>query len=401
MFLQRFIYAKTLQHLNQPEVTVITGMRRTGKTTLLRKLYDDVPSENKAFVDLENRIYRELFILPDYDEIWLNLQRTYHFTSGSQAYIFLDEIQYIRDLPSVLKYLVDHYHVKCVVTGSSSFYLKHLFSESLAGRKQIFELFPLTFSEFLVFKGRESLPGDEPNIVDIQKSDWFQRKYATLFEEYSWFGGFPEVVLQDDEDRKKFFLKDVFYSYIERDVRAISGFRKITELEQVIRLLVGRIGQKLDVAKISRETGLARLTLTEYLSFLEKTYVVSFITPFTQNVGKEISKAPKVYFCDNGLANRLSPLSAGQSLENIVFHHLKVKHQSPFAVSPIRYYQKKTGTEIDFILNQQVAIEVKETVTDTAERRLAALCSQLGIHTWRLVSRNLATTPNTLYASQI
>src|SRR3989338_9629214 len=152
MFYPRQIFPELEAELETKEVTVITGMRRVGKTTVLNHLYKLILTSNKAFFDLENPLHRKVFEEENYDAVWSNLKQ-FGLTNETKAYILLDEVQNLPEISKVVKYLYDHWEVKFILTGSSSFYLKNLFPESLAGRKVIFEMFPLNFNEFLVFHG--------------------------------------------------------------------------------------------------------------------------------------------------------------------------------------------------------------------------------------------------------
>src|SRR3989338_11540272 len=147
----RKLYPFLNEHLGKKQITVITGMRRTGKTTLLKQLLADIPTANKIYVDLERIDNREMFLEKNYDAIIYNLRQR-GLDIKHKVFVGLDEIQLAPNLPSVLKYLYDNYDIKFIVTGSSSYYIKNLFTESLAGRKKVFELYPLDFGEFLVFK---------------------------------------------------------------------------------------------------------------------------------------------------------------------------------------------------------------------------------------------------------
>ena len=147
------IYPRKIQkELNKcvsgPEIVVLTGMRRVGKTTIYQSLFDKLETENKAFFDLENPIVQKIFEEQNYDNIVINLKE-YGIRPDKKAYIFLDEIQAMPEIVKVVKYLYDHFGFKFFLTGSSSYYLKNLFSESLAGRKFVFQLKPLDFDEFL------------------------------------------------------------------------------------------------------------------------------------------------------------------------------------------------------------------------------------------------------------
>ncbi|MFQ5640756.1 MAG: ATP-binding protein, partial [bacterium] len=280
------------------EIIVITGMRRVGKTTLLQMIYDEIESDNKVFLDIENILEQKVFEEVDYNNIWANLQ-TYGIVHQEKAYIFLDEIQAMPQIVKAIKYLYDHYDVKFFLTGSSSFYLKNVFPESLAGRKMVFELFPLTFEEFLWFRGVERKAHHSFREKGKNKNAISYEKTKKLFEEYLAFGGFPQVVLADGEAQKKLYLKDIFTSYFEMDVRRLADFRQLSAFRDMLLLLMQRVGSKLEISKLASEIGISRETVYSYLSFLQGTYFIFLIPPFSRNVDREVSGTKKVYFCDN------------------------------------------------------------------------------------------------------
>ncbi len=173
MAFSRTIFQEIKHYLSSPEAIILTGMRRTGKTTLLNLIQGEIPSENKLFLDLENPLNRKYFEEENYEKI----RASFEFLGldfNARTYIFLDEIQHVKNLPSIVKYFIDHYKAKFFLTGSASFYLKNLFTESLAGRKIIFELFPLTFREFLIFKKANFKMPDIPAIICTQQ-DWLSK----------------------------------------------------------------------------------------------------------------------------------------------------------------------------------------------------------------------------------
>ncbi|MFQ5447017.1 MAG: AAA family ATPase, partial [Saprospiraceae bacterium] len=146
MFYPRNILPALEEHLGKKQITVLTGMRRTGKTTLLKKLMEVSGIRQKVFFDLERIDNREFFSEKNYETIIYALtQRGIDFSE--KVLIAIDEIQLVPNLPSVVKYLYDTYDIKFILTGSSSYYLKNRFQESLAGRKKIFEIYPLNFNE--------------------------------------------------------------------------------------------------------------------------------------------------------------------------------------------------------------------------------------------------------------
>ncbi len=258
------------KQIETPEIVVLTGMRRVGKTTLYRTLFDEIKSRNKVFLDIENPVEQKVFEEADYNNIWSNL-RAYNISPEEKAYIFLDEIQAVPEIVKAVKYLYDHYDVKFFLTGSSSFYLKNLFPESLAGRKFVFELYPLDFEEFLVFKNRDKEFSSTFLKKDKNKNAISYERVKGLYEEYLTYGGFPQVVVEKVLSQKKLHLDDIFKSYFEKDVRSLADFKDINTFRDLLLLLMRRAGSLLDVSKLASEMGVSRPTIYSYLSFLEGT----------------------------------------------------------------------------------------------------------------------------------
>lgn len=380
MLYPRLIFKDIKDQIDAPEIIIITGMRRVGKTTLLRMLYSDIKSKNKVFLDFENIVDRKIFNEVDYNNIWFNL-KPFGIIKEEKAYIFIDEIQNKPEIISVVKYLYDHYDVKFFLTGSCSYYIKDIFPESLAGRKIIYELFPLNFEEFLLFKKKKKEFVSEFKIKENNKNLIVHEKFIKLYEEFLFYGGFPQVVLTDNEDRKIIYLKDILNSYIEIDVRKIVDFRKISIFSDLIFLLMQRTGSKLDISRISNEIGVSRSTVYSYISFLEKTYFIFLISPFNRNIDKEVRGTKKVYFCDNGILNYFSRISEGSLFENAVFNCLK-----PYG--KVNYYQNRSGAEIDFIIHEKdLALEVKKRGLQRDYRKLSKISKSIGISNYYIISQ--------------
>lgn len=350
---ERDIFADLLEHSQKKQVTVITGMRRVGKSTAIKYILQQTGHSNYLYLDCERIEIRILFNGPNYEDIRGELELM-GLDISKPSIIALDEIQLVENLPSVIKYLYDTYHIKFIVTGSSSYYMKNQFSESLAGRKRIFEMYPLSFKEFLNFKD-EGIPNFEKNAWQPFNKTGYS-KFKDLYAEYIRFGGFPEVVLEEKQHDKIELLKDIINSYIELDVKLLSDYSVSEDLYKLVKVLAPRAGNKVDYTKISSITGINRLKVANYIQLLEYTYFIYQATPFTKNIDKEISQQTKLYFADNGILNTLAgeQLSSGQVFENAIAVQLKSQ-------GTIQYYQKKTGQEIDFIFNGNTALEVKET----------------------------------------
>ena len=377
MYLQRKIFSSLEDHIEKKQVTVITGMRRTGKTTLVKELLSHIKSENKLFIDLERMDNRVLFTEKNYDNIINSLgQRGLNF--NQKVFLALDEIQLVPEIVSVIKYLYDKYTIKFILTGSSSFYLKNLFSESLSGRKKIFELYTLNFSELLTF-----------NDVSFKENVFYKKnfnpaEYERLkfyYEQYIIFGGFPEVVLSKKTEDKKDLLNDIISSYINVDIKTISVLRNSQNIFNLVKMLAGRTGTRLDYTKLSSLTGISRPTLYNYLYLLEQSFLITLVPVIAKNPDKEIVKAKKIFFNDNGILNVLSDISSGAKFENSVFNQLR-------HLGEINYYALKSGKEIDFILNKGFAFEVKETPSENDVKYLKNLSRQIKISKSRVIGRH-------------
>jgi predicted AAA+ superfamily ATPase len=377
MYLQRKIFSSLEDHIEKKQVTVITGMRRTGKTTLVKELLSRIKSENKLFIDLERMDNRVLFTEKNYDNIINSLgQRGLNF--NQKVFLALDEIQLVPEIVSVIKYLYDKYTIKFILTGSSSFYLKNLFSESLSGRKKIFELYTLNFSELLTF-----------NDVSFKENVFYEKnfnpaEYERLkfyYEQYIIFGGFPEVVLSKKTEDKKDLLNDIISSYINVDIKTISDLRNSQNIFNLVKMLAGRTGTRLDYTKLSSLTGISRPTLYNYLYLLEQSFLITLVPVIAKNPDKEIVKAKKIFFNDNGILNVLSDISSGAKFENSVFNQLR-------HLGEINYYALKSGKEIDFILNKGFAFEVKETPSENDVKYLKNLSRQIKISKSRVIGRH-------------
>ncbi len=371
MLFQRKLLKSLEEQINKPEIVVLTGMRRVGKTTLLNMVFEKIKSDNKVFLDLTNPIHQMIFEEKNYDNIWSNLKE-YKISDRNKAYIFLDEIQQKPDIVNVIKYFYDHFKVKFYLTGSSSFYFKNLFPESLAGRKIVYEIFPLDFEEFLIFKKQNKTFNKDFKSKEKNKNKISFEKYKKFYEEYLLYGGFPQVVIEEKVERKRQWLEDIFKSYFEIDVRTLADFKDINIFRDLIFLLLKRTGTKLEIDKISSELGVSRPTVYSYISFLQGTYFIYLISPFTKNIDREVSGTKKIYICDNGIVNYFSKIDWGSLLENAVFLNL-AKYDE------IKYYQKRKGPEIDFILmNKSIGFEVKETANSKEYIRLKKITDFLG-----------------------
>ena len=394
MIYNRKLLDELIPRIKDKEIIVVTGMRRVGKTTLFKMIYDKIETQNKGFFDLENPLNQKIFEEEDYNNIWANLKQ-FGIDNKSRAFIFLDEIQAKPDIIKMVKYLFDHYDVKFFLTGSSSFYLKNLFPESLSGRKIILELFPLDFEEFLLFKNHKKKFHEKFKEKEKNKNKIKYEKTKKLYEEYMKFGGFPQVVLAETIEKKEELLIDIFRSYFEKDVQSLANFKEINKFRDLLLLLLKRIGTKLDISKLSSELGVSRETIYSYISFLEKTYFIALISPLTKSIDREVSGTKKVYVCDNGIAKYIGKCEDGNLLENAVFNNIR-------KFSDIRYYERRSGGEIDFIsAENSMALEVKNKGDEGDYSKLKRIANSLKLKEFYVISKEFADKKGIIIASDV
>lgn len=392
MIYPRFIFPKLEKELITKENIVITGMRRVGKTTVLEHLFSLIKTSNKVMLDLENPLHRKIFETDNFDAIWNNLA-DFKITNKDKAFILLDEIQNLPVISKVVKYLSDHWDVKFILTGSSSFYLKHLFPESMAGRKIVFELFPLTFAEFLVFKGidRNEIVGFSQKAA--LKNHVRYERLVPYYKEFVEFGGFPKVVLETDPERKKTLLLEIFTSYFEQDVKTLADFQDTGKLRDLILLLIPRVGSRIEIAKLADSLAVSRQTVYNYLTFLEHTFFVSFLSKFTMSIDRQAAGSKKLYLCDGGMANVLGKASEGQLFEQSIFQSLRPHHQLNF------FY--KASSEVDFIVDEKIACEVKTSASKRDIAHLKAKAGSLDLKEYYVVSKEYSQEKKVILAVDI
>lgn len=380
MIIARKILKKIKPFLGKSEIIVIHGARQTGKTTLLKiinktLLHDyKVAEKNIFYFDLEDFEFLEMFN-KGYREVVAYIESRIEKPAKGKIYLLIDEIQYLDNPSSLLKILHDHYPwLKMIVSGSSSFDIKGKFKDSLVGRTVEFELFPLDFEEFILFKNRN---------FDISRSKTFKSKtihleLRRLFREYLIYGGYPRVVLEKSQDAKTAYLKQVIDTYIKKDIRDLGHIRDVNRFNKLLRVLADKSGALLNVLELANTLGISRKTIEDYLFIMENTYIIKLVSPFFVNLRNEISKMPKIFFEDTGVANLLKygfflNKIDGSLFENGVYCLLRSFWGREF----IKYWRTKQKTEIDFIIDLASARLPVEAKLSYPQKSLANLNSFL------------------------
>lgn len=360
---RRKLIPKLLDFIEDREIIVIHGSRQVGKTSLLHYIIDN---------DLKNRIFENNIFYFDLEDFRLldlcnsSIEEVASYLKSKGAdfnkkiYLFIDEIQYLNNPSSFLKLFYDRYaeKIKLIVSGSSSFLIKRKFKDSLAGRIKDFELFTLDFEEFLEFKDKKyNLINDMPDIM--------AEELKKLYTEFVLFGGYPAIVLDDNVEKKEMKLKQIINTYIKKDIRDMAEIRDIEKFNGLVKILAGQTGNLVNILELSNTIGLAKKTIEEYLFLLENTYIIRRIKPFHKNIRSELTKMPKVFFEDTGMANILANKTFslkvdGSLLENSVYSELRKN----LSIDDIYFWRTNKKQEVDFIVDY---------IDKNKRRKLAAL----------------------------
>lgn len=372
-----------LQRFDSHEVIFLLGTRQTGKTTLSHLLAKDshYPDSHIWYFDFEDKQYREMF-----KNISTSLLKQVLRLEGidyeQPNLIIFDEIQTLDDPSNLLKLLHDHFPaLKIIATGSSSLQIKSKFSDSLAGRKHVYQLEPLSFDEFLLFRGEDRLRNlrqmyreNELNISELAALiSPFHSQFLGLLEEYLLYGGYPEVVLINEQKEKLIKLDSIVSSYIQKDIREVANIENLSAYNHLLEYLAINAGAQFKLSSAQQVIGIASVTVKSYLNLLQETFIVDELRPFFTNKNKEISKTKKIFFKDTGVNNLLlknfNPLKlrrdAGALYESYVFNALSQKKE---VNSSLYFYRTQSKSEIDFITVKNAEYSLYEVKSGKNQR---------------------------------
>ncbi len=359
--IERKLFEGLKGHLSQKEISLIVGPRQAGKTTLMLLLRDYLVTQgnNTLFLSLDFDSDQPFFASQR------NLVNKIQLEIGKKkGYVFIDEIQRREDAGIFLKGLYDlNLPYKFIVSGSGSLELKEKIHESLVGRKRIFELNTVSFEEFINFKTNYRYSDSLPEFFALEKG-----RTKELLIEYLNFGGYPRLLLEDEQKEKARIIDEIYRSYLERDISYLLRVEKPESFSNLIKVLASQIGRLINYSELSSTLGISIQTIRNYLWYAEKTYIIHRISPFFRNIRKEITKAPVTYFYDLGLRNYALGLygglihspEAGFVFQNFVLNILKERFL--FSPAGIHFWRTKDRAEVDFVINlgqRILPIEVK------------------------------------------
>jgi len=356
-------------YIKQKEIIIITGIRRSGKSSLMRLISNDiikeydVPLDNILYLNFEDERFID-FSHNDFEPLYETFIELYH--PHGKKYIFLDEIQNIKGWEKWVNRLYEFEDIKIFITGSNATLLSSEIATALTGRNRQLTCYPFSFREFLTLRGYKF----------NQKDVYLREKKVrikNLFKEYIELGGFPEVLKNKDNTLLEQYFKDIVY----RDVIARYNIRNVKEIRELILFLSSNIGTTHSYKNLKELIDVKSLnTVKNYLEYLENVYLFFCIDLFDFSIKRQIYNPSKIYSIDSALSSSVAfrfSQDSGHIYENFVFVELLRRNKEIF------YWKSKRGKEVDFLikrgLNIEEAIQVSITLAEykTKQREVDGL----------------------------
>lgn len=368
-------YLKDIRRkLSTGNALALVGVRRAGKTTLARQylralIEKGLPPEETLYVNLEEPRFYPHLSLELLEEIF-SAFKTY-VSRGARPVVVLDEVQNVEGWERWVRKVLDLGEAEVIVTGSSSSLLRSELATLLTGRVLVTEVYPLSFREFLSFKG---LPIELPALLGRRG------EVERALREYLEFGGFPQVVLTDDEGLKRELLRELFEGIILRDVAYRHGFRDARLVKLVAELALSRFSSLVSASRLRNEVSgivgrkVSPNLVDSVLDAMEEAYLIHRVPILSPKV-KDVRRYPKkLYAVDTGLANVMITRfteNIGRLAENAVARHLVQRHGR----ENVFYY--RNGHEVDFVVRENLKVsklvQVSWDVDESWEREVEGL----------------------------
>jgi predicted AAA+ superfamily ATPase len=342
--IQREQFLELEKEFGRKEITALVGARQVGKSTILKELFSKVKGE-AIFINFDRVEILNLFEN--------NIESFITQYIKPYKYIFIDEIQYSKKSGKYLKYIYDDFNKKIFVSGSSVPDLSIKTFSYLVGRIRIFEIFGISFREFISYKSSEKLP----ILEEISKQSAFIQ-FRNLLEEYLTYGSYPAVIIEQNNEEKRRVLKDIVNTYLLKEIREILQFENTYEFELLLKRLSLGDGNLVNYSNISSDISIKSTKLKEMISILEKTYILKNLNPYLDNKIKELIRSPKTYYLDLGFRNNLTNnfsefdfrQDKGETYENFIF-----KVFSSFDMN-VQFWNYKNEYEMDFVYEKNSEI---------------------------------------------
>ncbi len=339
-FKNRDIYNEIKKYMHLRHIVSLTGLRRTGKTTIMKKIIEDnlskYPRENIVYFSFDESKEEGLMNILDIYESFLKKN-----LSKGKFLILFDEIQKVSKWSDQLKTIYDLYpNIKFMISGSESLFIRKDARESLAGRIFEFKINPLTFSEFLSFRERK-----------FDNLDLYKKELLDELDKYLICNGFPEIINESEELCEKYIDENVIEKILFKDIPQLVPIDNVPALEQMLRIILNSPGDIINFYELAKELGISRQTASIYTDYLEKSFLIKKLYNFSRNARKTQRKLKRYY--PTIILKDLSKNNDrfGKAFETFLVNELKGEF----------FWRDAYKNEIDLILTKPglIAIEIK------------------------------------------
>lgn len=338
--IKRILQDKIEERLVPGKAVLIYGARRVGKTVLLKEIVKKTDGKtiilNGEDIDVHNMLQNR------------SVSNFHQLFSGIDL-LAIDEAQNIPQIGQVIKLIVDEIDgIKVIATGSSSFDLLNKIGEPLVGRASQFVLSPFSIKEI----------AQQQNGIEIK-----QNLASRLI-----YGSYPEVVGMTRNDMKEEYLREIVNAYLLKDILAIDGLRNSAKMNRLLQLIAYQVGDEVKYDELGKQLGMHRDTVEKYLDLLSKVFVIYRVGAFSRNMRKEVSKAGKWYFYDNGIRNAVmgnfkdvnNRQDMGELWENFFITEKMKNNQNQLLHQQLHFWRTYDQQEIDLIVESSDAINAYE-----------------------------------------
>jgi len=364
---KRFLFNDIVKEIESKQIISLIGLRRTGKTTILKQVIDHLIKSKK--------VKREYILFYSFDEEQPKIEEIvteYETKSGKELldikdriYIFLDEIQKLKNWQNQVKYYYDNYqNIKFFVSGSSSLFIKKHTQESLAGRIYEFVLNPLSFEEFLIFKNKGQMLKKKNLFEDTLKKEFLSYQKRQFIE-----------IINKSEERVAKYIKTMIEKIVYQDIPKIFPIENEELLMRILKIIASNPGMLSDYGSLSKELGISRVTLSNYFFYLNESFLIKKLYNFSRNMLTSEKKMKKFYLTTTSFFPFLNnEIDESKLIENLIVAFVDAKF---FWRTPQKY-------EIDIILKEKskiipIEVKYKEYISKKDTKNLLRFCEKFNV----------------------
>lgn len=354
------------KYLETDEIVAVTGIRRCGKSTILLQVLahlikNKVSKTNTLYVNFEDPAFYNFLTAELLDKVWQAYQD--YLAPQGRVYLILDEVQKIKGWEHWVRSKYDRKeHVKIFVTGSNAELLSSQYASVLTGRHLQISVAPLSFPEFLKFRG-----------LEVKRDKMWQVKHKNdlvkLSLEYLKVGGFPKIVLSRDELVRKDLLSQYFNDILTKDVTERHNIKSVDKLKNLALFYSTNFTMAYTFNKVKKvaDFPLSLDSIHRFSHYLEEAFLLTFVPRFSFSLKNQMQAQRKVYLVDNGLHNAVAfkfSEDKGKLLENAVYGHLKAGKGEIYYFCEKKEvdFVRKEGLKVRELINVCYALEDKETL---------------------------------------